>query len=356
MARKQGFWDWFGLGMGTFCNRTWRLEGNHVATLEHDCMIGRRIFNINGKELYNDTVFPDRSFEITFELDGKKGVVSVVNVHKELAIYYTMVYDGEEVVSTVFDDDAGKSLENAFDISVPEYKVEGDKTLYLVKISKRSGEESGTGNGDGERRVWKRFSEFVQLHHQVWSSFAGSHLLSNVPAPPSRAWKLFTNHFDPSFLESRREGVERFISKLMQVPRIGSNVYIHNFFEGDAAGADASADGKASFIASACDLAPINAAEAHFVGVAAPGKPPEVPEFMAGTSDARRVSLGGAAQGAEGRAPGGASPTGRGAASVPSPTGADTDEKSGDATPPAAPASTTKAPIGGDGSSEADWV
>ena len=41
MSRNtQGFWDWFGLGMGTFCARTWNLPGNHVATLEHDCMIG----------------------------------------------------------------------------------------------------------------------------------------------------------------------------------------------------------------------------------------------------------------------------------------------------------------------------
>ena len=66
-------------------------------------MQGRRIFHVDGKEVYNQTVFPDRSFEVTFEVDSKVGKVSVVNVHKELAIYYTMVYDGREVVSTVFD-------------------------------------------------------------------------------------------------------------------------------------------------------------------------------------------------------------------------------------------------------------
>ena len=62
-------------------------------------------------------------------------MVSVVNVHRELAIYYTMVFDGKEVVSTVFDEKAAASLEGAFDISIPEYKSEGEKTSYLVRVT-----------------------------------------------------------------------------------------------------------------------------------------------------------------------------------------------------------------------------
>ena len=32
----------------------------------------------------------------------------------------------------------------------------------------------------------------------------GSHLISSLPKPPPKAWKLLTSHVDPRFLETRR--------------------------------------------------------------------------------------------------------------------------------------------------------
>lgn len=254
--KKQGWLDWIALGSGTFASRTWFFDGNN-ALLEHDCMVGRRILSVNGKELYNDTVFPDRGFEVTFKIGGDVGKISVVNVHKELAIYYTLTWKGKEVVSKLFDrddsTDAGathKDLTDQYTVSVGGTSTRGEVTMYKVTVKDRKSGKSTT--------IEKRFSEFVELHQKVWSSYAGSHLLSNLPAPPSRKWKLFTNHKSPQFVETRRAGLHKFLTKLMQIPRISYNIYVLQFLE---VGAGLSK----------------NLPNAVFVGVAKPGEIPALP-------------------------------------------------------------------------------
>lgn len=221
--RKQGWLDWMGLGAGTFAARTWVFGNEFTATLEHDCMIGRRILTVNGKELYNETVFPDRGFDLEFRIGTSTGCASVKNVHSELAIYYTLKWEGKEVVSTVFrkNKSNNSSLEANFNVSVPIIATVADITIYKVLVKNL---KAGT-----TKTLDKRFSDFVELHHKVWSSYAGSHLLSNVPTPPERKWKLFTDHNNPAFLENRRVGLHAFISKLVQIPRISSNVYVLDF-------------------------------------------------------------------------------------------------------------------------------
>ena len=46
--------------MGTVCTRTWKFGNGHIAILEHDCMLGRRVLFVDGAEIYRKTVFPDR--------------------------------------------------------------------------------------------------------------------------------------------------------------------------------------------------------------------------------------------------------------------------------------------------------
>jgi len=223
--RKQGWLDWMGLGAGTFACRTWVFGDGHTATLEHDCLIGRRIFTVDGQELYNETVFPDRGFDLEFKIGSSTGCASVKNVHRELAIYYTLAWEGKEVVSTVFrrNDAKETSLESKFGVSVPSVTDAADVTIYKVEVKNlKSGKT---------KSLDKRFSDFVELHHKVWSSYAGSHLLSNVPTPPERKWKLFTDHKNAAFLESRRAGLHAFISKLVQIPRISDNTYVLEFLE-----------------------------------------------------------------------------------------------------------------------------
>jgi hypothetical protein len=239
-------------GSGTFASRTWLFDGNS-AILEHDCMIGRRILYINGKIIYEATVFPDRSFEVTFKIGSGVGSVAVTNVHSELAIYYTLKWKGKDVVSKLFEHsaDTSKSLDGDYDVTVASASTRGDVTMYKVAVKDKETGQSQV--------IEKRFSEFVELHQKVWSSYAGSHLLSNVPAPPSRKWKLFTNHKSPQFIEKRRVGLHKFLSKLIQIPRIAQNFYVAQFLELDT------------------PLTRGTGVAAALVGVAKPGEPPVVP-------------------------------------------------------------------------------
>lgn len=255
--KKQGWLDWMALGSGTFASRTWIFDGNS-AILEHDCMIGRRILYVNGKVIYDDTVFPDRSFEITFKIGSNVGSVAVTNVHSELAIYYTLKWKGKDVVSKLFDHSSSemKALDGNYEVTVASASNRGDVTMYKIVLKDKE---------TGQTKVMeKRFSEFVELHQKVWSSYAGSHLLSNVPAPPSRKWKLFTNHKSPQFIEKRRVGLHRFLSKLIQIPRIADNFYVSMFLELDT------------------PLTRGSGVSAALVGVAKPGEPPVVPDGHTG--------------------------------------------------------------------------
>ena len=222
-------------------------------------MIGRRILYVNGKVIYDDTVFPDRSFEVTFKIGSSVGSVAVTNVHSELAIYYTLKWKGKDVVSKLFEHSTSsnaKSLDGDYDVTVASASSRGDVTMYKVVLKDKE---------TGQTKVMeKRFSEFVELHQKVWSSYAGSHLLSNVPAPPSRKWKLFTNHKSPQFIEKRRVGLHRFLSKLIQIPRIADNFYVGMFLELDT------------------PLTRGSGVAAALVGVAKPGEPPVVPDGHSG--------------------------------------------------------------------------
>lgn len=229
--------------------RMWFFGEECNCLLEHDCMLGRRSLSVNGREIYHETVFPDRGFEITFKIGSNVGKVSVVNVHKELAIYYTLTWNGKPVTSTIFDTkskSAAKSLDETYVASVPSVSTRGDVAMYKITVKDRD-------SGEIVSNVERRFSEFVELYQKVWSSYAGSHLQSNIPKPPSRKWKMFTNHKSASFMEERRVGLHRFITKMLQMPRIAQNIYLLKFLEAPM--------GKKGMV-------PV------FVGVAAPGEAP----------------------------------------------------------------------------------
>ena len=59
---------------------------------------------------------------------------SVVNVHKEMAIYYTLEFEGKKYVSTVFDEKTKESMDGKVDVSIPEVKQEGDVTVCVEYI------------------------------------------------------------------------------------------------------------------------------------------------------------------------------------------------------------------------------
>merc|ERR1712032_1328087 len=108
-----------GRGLGTTCARTWHLRAagySAHATLEHDCLTGRRQLSIGKRVVYQRTVFPDRSFEIWFDINGISGKIAAENDYKDNALYYSCIFDNRPLQTTIYG--AKKPAESAF--AVPD--------------------------------------------------------------------------------------------------------------------------------------------------------------------------------------------------------------------------------------------
>eukprot|EP00750_Incisomonas_marina_P027879 INCI6253.1.p1 GENE.INCI6253.1~~INCI6253.1.p1 ORF type:complete len:310 (+),score=68.92 INCI6253.1:98-1027(+) len=225
-TKKKGkFFEWLGLGVGTVVARTWKFGANkeHTLVLEHDCMTGRRQVYLDKKLVHNQTVFPDRSFEIFVQVDGKTGKVVVENKVLSLQVHYHFYYDGVEQVSRMFDSSCRNSLESVMKVSVPDIEVVDGVAQFVI--------EAASTRSTTKTRFSKRFSDFVELHQHVQAAFAGSHLAKSVPKPPPRRFRFWSNHNDPVFLEKRRAGLDDFLNGLIVLPRIASDQYVLDFFK-----------------------------------------------------------------------------------------------------------------------------
>ena len=74
--------------------------------------------------MHNQTVFPDRSFEVFVDVDGKQGKIVVQNKLLSLQVHYHFYYNGEEQVSRMFDSSCRNSLESVLSVSVPDFEVQ----------------------------------------------------------------------------------------------------------------------------------------------------------------------------------------------------------------------------------------
>ena len=81
----------------------------------------------------------------------------------------------------------------------------------------------------GRRELTKRFSEFQDCYERVKDAYAGSHLRSNVPAPPKKCLNPFQNQLDPDFVENRRVELNDFAKKMVVLPRVLVNPALLDF-------------------------------------------------------------------------------------------------------------------------------
>lgn len=222
-AWKGGFLGWLGRGIGTTCSRTWVVdhpEYTGTITLEHDCLTGRRVLYIDRVVVYQRTVFPDKSFEIWFDIDGRSGRVCAENDFKGNALYYSCMYADEALVTTLAERD---NESTKFRPSIPDTVVEVDGKLEVAYYNVH------VQCDEGDFVLKKRFSEFVDLYEKIWASYSSDELLQQVPKPPKKQFKLFTKHHDASFVENRRTALQAFMQGLCKVPAIERNLYLLEF-------------------------------------------------------------------------------------------------------------------------------
>ncbi len=101
----------------------------------------------------------------------------------------------------------------------PSVECHSGKSFYKLVVS---------ANGE-TRELTKRFSEFQDCYERVKDAYAGSHLRSNVPAPPKKCLNPFQNQLDPDFVENRRVELNDFAKKMVVLPRVLVNPALLDF-------------------------------------------------------------------------------------------------------------------------------
>jgi hypothetical protein len=80
--------------------------------------------------------------------------------------------------------------------------------------------------------VWRRYSDFHNLHMDLLSCFVGASaaVLKGVPGPPPKTWRP-TSGSSPAFIEARRAKLEDFLRKVLTSPIVDArqNPYVLQF-------------------------------------------------------------------------------------------------------------------------------
>ena len=101
--------------------------------------------------------------------------------------------------------------------------------MYQIKTVLYEEGTFGKGEALSTVIVLKRFSDFVKMYHELKSAFCGTHLYSNVPNLPPKQNKLFSDHFNPLFIERRKQGLSLFLRKVLALPRAAKNPDVRMF-------------------------------------------------------------------------------------------------------------------------------
>mmetsp|Transcript_29257 Transcript_29257/g.65500 ORF Transcript_29257/g.65500 Transcript_29257/m.65500 type:complete len:389 (+) Transcript_29257:84-1250(+) len=76
------------------------------------------------------------------------------------------------------------------------------------------------GQPAGQPATHRRFRDFTDLDEAIKAAFSGHHLRSSLPKLPPKSSKLFYDHSDPKFQEQRRAGLDQWLNKLVNIPRV----------------------------------------------------------------------------------------------------------------------------------------
>ena len=214
-------------------NRTWKFKDKsgraHQVDLYHHTITGARGAMLDHEELAGSmgtSSVMHKNSTVWFRVGPSQGNIIIRrrgDVMKGLGFDYECTFDGHSVPElTLVQQDATAEAHNAFRVTVLEPAVAAFSgggaddqvtlTWYPVHVERVRDSASTT--------VHRRFRDFADLDETVRASLSGHHMLSSLPAFPPKASKLLTNHSDPRFLRQRRQQLETFMQRLIDVPHV----------------------------------------------------------------------------------------------------------------------------------------
>ncbi len=203
--------------------RSWKAQvedRDYTIVLRHNNTSGRRILIINDKEVWNEVAFIETTERIPFQINETTGTVKIEVDY--LQHKYECRFAGETLKELTFDilDYEDRDIK----ITIPSHNIETIKgkpvAVFKVNITY-----------DGATQVLrKRFRDFDTFNTYIRGAFDGHHLLSSLPKLPPKHIRLFTDHFAPAFLETRRKRLEVYCNAMARIPKVAGNPDFISFF------------------------------------------------------------------------------------------------------------------------------
>jgi len=104
-------------------------------------------------------------------------------------------------------------------VCIPATRTMTDHVLYQIELTNSRKRKSFS-----KWTVLKRFVQFYDMDLALRTSFANDpDALAQLPPPPERKSKLWTDHLSPAFVEERRALLENYLKKLIRIEKVVRN-------------------------------------------------------------------------------------------------------------------------------------
>lgn len=221
-----------------------------VIQLRYNALTDAKYLIINGKECppnqLDFIVFGNVEGKVVITQEASKGLALLSMVTQApIAFKAECFVQGSKISENNerLKDDSDSSSLSSIKILVPQVILCGDFTAwYLVSveniISSTNAADSHPNTNSPFKallalspvRVHRRFSDFCTLHSNIQNAYRGTHMLSSLPDPPKKYSKILSDHLNPTFLEQRRQELEKWLMKILKIPGVLRNPDVEEFF------------------------------------------------------------------------------------------------------------------------------
>lgn len=218
----------FFVRLSTMLNKTktviWVVKHNneeHFLLLRHNRLNGKRTLLMDGKFVFDCYKWPDRSQNIGFHIGTMEGYTGIIFHHEHFKqmIIYTLVFNGT-VIPSVLATNYNYTLSKTV-VIVNKLQKRDKVMLYEVQV-----QQTVTSPA---RILIRRYNDFLLLHAQLQSFYKETPYYVDYPPFPSP--KKVSKRNEEKFIEERRQQLQAYLSKVIQLPYSRNNPDLLMFLE-----------------------------------------------------------------------------------------------------------------------------